>query len=92
MGNEEATRLLRVYGEAFPHAYQEDHAADVAVADLLRRSPAAGRRARRKPLCSSRWRADQRRLKLFSTEPVSLSTAPILQGMGVEVIDEARTG
>ena len=36
---------------------------------------------------------NQRRLKLFSTEPVSLSTAsPILQGMGVEVIDERHTG
>ena len=39
VGNEEATRLLRVYGEAFPHAYQEDHAADVAVSDLLRLDP-----------------------------------------------------
>ena len=57
VGNEEATRLLRVYGEAFPQAYQEDHAADVAVADLLRLDrPSAGRGARRKPLCSSRGR------------------------------------
>jgi hypothetical protein len=36
MGDEEATRLLRVYGDAFPQAYQEDYPADIAVADLLR--------------------------------------------------------
>jgi glutamate dehydrogenase len=36
VGDEEAARLLGVYGEAFPQAYQEDYPADVAVADLLR--------------------------------------------------------
>ena len=94
VGNEEATRLLRVYGEAFPHAYQEDHAADVAVADLLRLDPLQPDDAHAVSLYAPAGGApDQRRLKLFSTEPVSLSTAsPILQGMGVEVIDERPYG
>ena len=94
VGNEEATRLLHVYGEAFPHAYQEDHAADVAVADLLRLDPLQPDDAHAVSLYAPAGGApDQRRLKLYSTEPVSLSTAsPILQGMGVEVIDERPYG
>jgi glutamate dehydrogenase len=90
MGDEEAARLLRVYGDAFPQAYQEDYPADIAVADLLRldalqpdNDHAVGLNA------LADVASDQRRLKLFSTETVSLSTvSPILQGMGVEVIDE----
>jgi glutamate dehydrogenase len=94
VGNEEATRLLRVYGGAFPQAYQEDHAADVAVADLLRLDPLQPDDAHAVSLyVPAGVASDQRRLKLFSTEPVSLSTAsPILQGMGVEVIDERPYG
>ena len=38
-----AARLLRVYGEAFPQAYQEDCPADFAVADLLRPPIASSR-------------------------------------------------
>ncbi len=94
VGNEEATRLLRVYGEAFPQAYQEDHPADVAVTDLLRLDPLQPDNAHAVSLYAPAGAAsDQRRLKLFSTEPVSLSTAsPILQGMGVEVTDERPYG
>jgi glutamate dehydrogenase len=94
VGNEEATRLLRVYGEAFPQAYQEDHAADVAVADLLRLDRLQPDEAHAVSLYAPAGVAsDQRRLKLFSTESVSLSTAsPILEDMGVEVIDERPYG
>jgi glutamate dehydrogenase len=92
--DEEAARLLRVYGEAFPQAYQEDHPADVGVADLLRLDALQPRDDHAVSLYAPADAAsNQRRLKLFSTEPVSLSTAsPILQGMGVEVIDERPYG
>jgi glutamate dehydrogenase len=90
MGDEEATRLLRVYGDAFPQAYQEDYPADIAVADLLRLNALQPDNDHAVSLSAPADTAsDQRRLKLFSTEAVSLSTvSPILQGMGVEVIDE----
>jgi glutamate dehydrogenase len=93
-GDEEAARLLRVYGEAFPQAYQEDHPADVGVADLLRLDALQPDNDHAVSLYAPADAAsDQRRLKLFSTEPVSLSTvSPILQGMGVEVIDERPYG
>jgi glutamate dehydrogenase len=93
-GAEEAARLLRVYGEAFPQAYQEDHSADVGVADLLRLDALQPNNDHAVSLYApADGVSDQRRLKLFSTEPVSLSTAsPILQGMGVEVIDERPYG
>jgi glutamate dehydrogenase len=90
MGDEEAARLLRVYGEAFPQAYQEDYPADVAVADLLRLDALQPDNDHAVNLyVPAGVASDQRRLKLFCAEPVSLSTvSPILQGMGVEVIDE----
>src|SRR5215218_514737 len=90
MGDEEAARLLRVYGEAFPQAYQEDYPADVAVADLLRIDALQPDDDHAVNLyVPAGVASDQRRLKLFCAEPVSLSTvSPILQGMGVEVIDE----
>jgi glutamate dehydrogenase len=94
MGDEEAARLLRVYGEAFPQAYQEDHTADVAVADLLRLDALQPDNAHAVSLYApANVASDQRRFKLFSTEPVSLSTtSPILQGLGVEVTDERPYG
>jgi glutamate dehydrogenase len=89
VGDEEATRLLRVYGEAFPQAYQEDCPADFAVTDLLRLDALQPDDHAVNLYVPAGAASDQRRLKLFSTEPVSLSTvSPILQGMGVEVIDE----
>jgi glutamate dehydrogenase len=90
MGDEEAARLLRVYGEAFPQAYQEDYPADVAVADLLRIDALQPDDDHAVNLyVPAGVASDQRRLKLFCAEPVSLSTvSPILQGLGVEVIDE----
>jgi glutamate dehydrogenase len=93
-GDEEAARLLRIYGDAFPQAYQEDYSADIGVADLLRLDALQPDNDHAVSLYAPADAAsDQRRLKLFSTEPVSLSTAsPILQGMGVEVIDERPYG
>jgi len=90
VGDEEAARLLRVYGEAFPQAYQEDYPADVAVADLLRLDALQPDDDHAVNLyVPAGVASDQRRLKLFSAESVSLSiVSPILQGMGVEVIDE----
>jgi glutamate dehydrogenase len=90
VGDEEAARLLGVYGEAFPQAYQEDYPADVAVADLLRLDALQPDEDHAVNLYVPAGAAsDQRRLKLFCAAPVSLSiVSPILQGMGVEVIDE----
>jgi glutamate dehydrogenase len=94
MGEGEAARLLRAYGQAFPQAYQEDHPADIGVADLLRLDALQPDNAHAVSLYTpADVVADQRRLKLFSAEPVSLSTAsPILQGLGVEVTDERPYG
>jgi glutamate dehydrogenase len=90
MGDEEGARLLRVYGDAFPQAYQEDYPPDIAVADLLHLDALQPDNDHAVSLNTlADVASDQRRLKLFSTEAVSLSTvSPILQGMGVEVIDE----
>jgi glutamate dehydrogenase len=94
MGDEEAARLLRVYGDAFPQAYREDHPADIAVADILRLDALHPDNAHAVSLYApADVASDQRRFKLFSTEPVSLSTtSPILQGLGVEVTDERPYG
>ena len=94
VGEEEAARLLHAYGQAFPQAYQEDHPADIGVADLLRLDTLQPGNTHAVSLYApADVVPDQRRLKLFSVEPVSLSTAsPILQGLGVEVTDERPYG
>ncbi len=89
-GEEEAARLTRRYGDAFPEAYKEDFPARTAVADLRRldETPADG------AISMSLYEpygADlgHRRFKIYRHGAMSLSDVlPILQNMGVEVVDE----
>ena len=90
--SEEASRLAAIYGEAFPEAYKEDLP---AARGRRRPAPARGADERRATstcsLYSPRDAAPgERRLKIFHVgEPVSLSLVlPVLQQMGVEVVDE----
>jgi glutamate dehydrogenase len=91
MGEEQASRLTKAYGTAFPEAYKEDFPARTAATDV--------RRLEEVPLddgislslyepvdCTP----EQRRFKVYRTGgPLSLSTVlPLLSRMGVEVVDE----
>ncbi len=89
-------RLLQQrYGEAFSAAYREDNSPDTAAADIqqLERLP------EQKGLAISLYRpagaeAGELRLKLYHAgEPISLSDVlPVLENMGVRVIDERPYG
>ncbi|MGN6634224.1 MAG: NAD-glutamate dehydrogenase, partial [Oryzihumus sp.] len=89
-GEEWATTLLRTYGDAFPEAYKEDFPARTAVADL-RQLEALGDGATAlnlyQPLGAG---PGDRRFKIYRVgAPISLSQVlPVLQRMGVEVVDE----
>jgi glutamate dehydrogenase len=91
MGEEEASRLIKAYGDAFPEAYKEDFAARTAAIDLRRLEdiPVADGIALSlyEPVDAP---PEHRRLKVYRTGgPLSLSTVlPLLSRMGVEVIDE----
>ncbi len=90
VGEEEAARLAREYGDAFPEAYKEDFPARTAVADLRRvdelDDAAAIAMSLYEPYGGD---PDQRRFKIYRKRSMSLSDAlPILQNMGVEVVDE----
>ncbi|MHB1612832.1 MAG: NAD-glutamate dehydrogenase [Actinomycetes bacterium] len=90
MGEEEAVELGPRYAHAFSDAYKEDFSARTAVADL-RRLESLGPDHDMEMTFYSRLgsAAGQRRFKLFRTEAVSLTRVlPILQRMGVEVVDE----
>ncbi|MEJ2579283.1 MAG: NAD-glutamate dehydrogenase, partial [Kineosporiaceae bacterium] len=102
VGEEEAARLVRLWGRGFPEAYKEDFPARVAVADLRRIEEvlAADRSA---PIGMNLYEPvgaaeGVRRFKLYRTAPLSLtSVLPYLSHLGVEVIDErpyviTRTG
>jgi glutamate dehydrogenase len=93
-GEEEAAGLLRRYGDAFPEAYKEDFPARTAVADLKQlEALSAGQTALNlyQPLGAQ---SGERRFKIYrSGEAVSLSQVlPVLQRMGVEVVDERPYG
>ena len=88
---EEAGRLRRIYISAFPEAYKEDFTAatgvnDVIVLDQLREEGAVALNLY-EPHGTD---AGERRFKIYRRgDQVSLSTVlPVLQSMGVEVIDE----
>jgi glutamate dehydrogenase len=89
-GEEDCARLLGLYPDGFPEAYKEDFPARTAVADLRRIDTLdpSGR------ISMSYYTpygapAGVRRFKLYRGAPVSLSDVlPILQRMGVEVVDE----
>ena len=89
-GEEEAGRLLKVYGDGFPEAYKEDFPARTAVADLKQLDVMGESTTALNlyvPLGAS---PGERRFKIYrSGVPVSLSQVlPVLQRMGVEVVDE----
>ena len=78
------------YGEAFPVSYREAFSPVVAVADLERID-----RLATEPLVTALYqRADatgaaELRLKLYSRDAISLSSVlPVLEQMGVQVVDE----
>src|SRR4051812_3102356 len=92
LGEEEAARLLRCWGNGFPEAYKEDFPARVAVADLRRiEALDAGSVA---PLLVNLYEpvgaADgERRFKLYRRSPLSLTDVlPYLGDLGAEVVDE----
>ncbi|MGE5762335.1 MAG: NAD-glutamate dehydrogenase, partial [Mycobacterium leprae] len=90
-GEERAAPLLRRYDSAFPEAYKEDFPARAAVADLKRleelRTPDDIGMSLYTPFGAPE---DLRRFKIFRIgRAMSLSEVlPLLQKMGVEVIDE----
>ncbi len=91
VGEEEAARLMRRYGRAFPEALKEDFPARIAVADARRLEDlpdddGLGLNLYR-PIGG---RPDEMRLKIYRTgQPVSLTyVLPLLSRMGVEVVDE----
>lgn len=90
-GEDHGNALLARYRHAFPASYKEDYAAAIAVADIRKMealdSPDAIGMGMYKPLEVSDSRI---RFKLFRSEkPIHLSTVlPMLENMGVKVIDE----
>jgi glutamate dehydrogenase len=96
-GEEEAAKLLRAWGRAFPEAYKEDYPARVAVTDLRRveelaagASAAGADRAIAMNLYEPMGAAPtERRFKLYRLAPLSLTAVlPYLANLGVEVVDE----
>jgi glutamate dehydrogenase len=90
-GEEEAARLAKIYGRAFPEAYKEDFPARTAVSDVrqLETIDDSGAVALNlyEPYDAG---SGERRFKIYRRgAAISLSTVlPILQRMGVEVVDE----
>jgi glutamate dehydrogenase len=89
-GEEEANRLLKVYGDAFPEAYKEDFPARTAVADLKQLDALADQTFALNLYHPLGALPGERRFKIYRAgAPVSLSQVlPVLQRMGVEVVDE----
>ena len=89
-GEEEASRLLKIYGEAFPEAYKEDFPARTAVADLKQLDALADQSSALNLYLPLGAQPGERRFKIYRAgAPVSLSQVlPVLQRMGVEVVDE----
>ncbi|TDD79475.1 NAD-glutamate dehydrogenase [Actinomadura rubrisoli] len=98
-GEERSGTLARRYGDAFPEGYKADFPARTAVADLRRLDDLTGEADTSINLYEP-YSAEpgERRLKIYRLgEPISLSRVlPLLQNMGVEVVDERpyeiRTG
>jgi glutamate dehydrogenase len=91
VGEERASAMMRRYANAFPEGYKADFPARTAVADLKRlehlTEPGEVALNLYEPYDAL---PGERRLKLYRLgDPISLSTVlPLLQDMGVEVIDE----
>ncbi len=89
-GEEYAADLLPVYGDAFPEAYKEDFPARTAVMDIRQLEalePGSTLLNLYTPLGAAHG---DKRFKIYvSGSPLSLSKVlPVLQRMGVEVVDE----
>ncbi|MFD6416489.1 NAD-glutamate dehydrogenase [Streptomyces sp. NPDC060194] len=91
-GEERAAELLRRYGQSFPEGYKADHTPRAAVADLVHLEQLAQDRedfrlSLYEPVGA---RPGERRFKIYrSGSQVSLSSVlPVLQRLGVEVVDE----
>ncbi|MDX6744548.1 NAD-glutamate dehydrogenase [Actinocorallia sp. A-T 12471] len=91
VGEEPARALSARFGEAFPEAYKADFPARTAVADL-RRLETLDESAETTMSLYEPYEAGpgEVRLKIYHRgEPISLShVLPLLQNMGVEVVDE----
>ncbi|MFC4049330.1 NAD-glutamate dehydrogenase [Actinomadura syzygii] len=90
-GEERSGALSRRFGEAFPEGYKADFRAPTAVADLRRLDDLSGDADTSIDLYEPDGaEPGERRLKIYRLgEPISLSRVlPLLQNMGVEVIDE----
>jgi glutamate dehydrogenase len=95
VGEEDSARLLKVYGDAFPEAYKEDFAARTGVIDIRHLEDLADDGTVSLNLYEPHAAtAGQRRFKIYRRgAEISLSTVlPVLQRMGVEVIDERPYG
>jgi glutamate dehydrogenase len=95
LGEEAGNRLFRRYGHAFPAAYQEDHVARSAVADVKRLEAME----EGEPLAMTLYRPIEAgdgvlRCKLYrSGEPVMLSAVlPMFEHAGLQVADERPYG
>ncbi|WP_067488482.1 NAD-glutamate dehydrogenase [Actinomadura hibisca] len=90
-GEERSGELARRFGDAFPEGYKADFPARTAVADLRRLDALTATDDTSINLYEP-YGAEpgERRLKIYRLgEPISLSRVlPLLQNMGVEVIDE----
>ena len=94
-GEEEAARLARTWGRAFPEGYKQDFPARVAVADLRRLEALDdGRTDAAQALGTNLYEPvgsapGERRFKLYRLAPLSLTAVlPYLSNLGVEVVDE----
>jgi glutamate dehydrogenase len=89
-GEERAGRLVGLYGRAFPEAYKEDFTPRVAVSDLRHIEALDGPNALRLNLYEEPGaEANQRRFKLYTMAPLSLTRVlPVFTHLGVEVVDE----
>ncbi|GAA3867009.1 NAD-glutamate dehydrogenase [Streptomyces lacrimifluminis] len=91
LGEERAAELLRRYGNAFPEGYKADHTPRAAVADLVHLEKLGAGTDFALSLYEPVGAAPgERRFKIYRTgESVSLSSVlPVLNRLGVEVIDE----
>ncbi len=90
-GEENGSRLARMYADSFPEAYKEDFSPTTAALDVGRLEGVIGEPgidlSLFSPLDAGRGEA---RLKVFRTgSPLSLTQVlPMLSSMGVEVLDE----
>src|SRR5215218_4158725 len=92
-GEEEAARLLALYGRSFPEAYKEDFPARVAVADLRHVVGLETQDESADPAMNLYQEPgrppEERRFKLYRTQPLSLTRVlPAFSNLGVEVVDE----